>query len=267
MAQEKNPGPAPPAPAERESRIPTNLRTLMILESLGRGPDAITPAELGRRIGLPKQTVHRLCNTLLEEGFLVRAESDGGLRPGRRAREMASAILHDSSAHIARHQVLMRLAEEVGETINFVVPEDQGMSYKDRVETNWAIRIQLPVGSHVPFHCTASGKTFLSTLPRGQRQRLVQAIRLDQWTPNTITQSEALLDDLERIARRGYALDDEEMIEGMVAAAVPVRDPQGRDVASLACHAPVQRISITRAAEELAPKLAEASRRLTGTLF
>lgn len=266
MAQEKNPD--RPAPEESKgSRIPTNLRTLMLLEHLGGGAETISPAELGRRIGLPKQTVHRLCNTLVEEGFLVRAESDGGLRPGRRAREMASAILHASSAHIARRQVLLGLAEEIGETINFVVPEDQGMSYKDRVETNWAIRIQLPVGSHVPFHCTASGKTFLSTLPGPQRRRLVHAIRLEGLTPNTITDPRALLDDLERIARRGYALDDEEMIEGMVAAAVPVRDPQGRYVASLACHGPVQRISISRAAEELAPKLAEASKTLTETLF
>jgi len=264
MAQGKNPQQADPGVG---GRIPTNLRTLLILECLGQGPDSITPAELGRRIGLPKQTAHRLCNTLLEEGFLVRAASDGSLRAGRRARALASGILHASSAHIARHQVLIGLAAEIGETINFVMPEDQGMSYKDRVETNWAIRVQLPVGSHVPFHCTASGKTFLSTLPGEQRQRLVHAIRLDRRTPNTITDPEALLADLERIASRGYALDDEEMIEGMVAAAVPVRDAQGRYFASLACHAPVQRVSIKRAAGELAPKLMGASAQLTDTLF
>ena len=267
MAQEKNPESVDTGAETGPERIPTNLRTLMILESLGQGPDAITPAELGRRIGLPKQTVHRLCNTLLDEGFLVRATGDGSLRAGLRAREMASGILHASSAHIARRQVLLGLAAEIGETINFVVPEDQGMAYKDRVETNWAIRVQLPVGSHVPFHCTASGKTFLSTLPPDQRHRLINAIQLDRWTPNTITDAEALLADLERIASRGYALDNEEMIEGMVAAAVPVRDTQGRYFASLACHAPVQRVSITRAAEELAPKLKRASQKLTETLF
>lgn len=179
----------------------------------------------------------------------------------------SAVSLHASSAHIARRQVLIGLAEEIGETINFVVPEDRGKSYKDRVETNWAIRIQLPVGSHVPFHCTASGKTFLSTLPKPERRRLVHAIRLDRRTANTITDPKVLLVELDRIARQGYALDDEELLEGMVAAAVPVRDPQGRYFASLACHGPVQRIPVTRAAGELAPKLMEASRKLTATLF
>ena len=187
--------------AESGHRIPTNLRTLLILEAFGRHAEARLPAAVGRDIGLPKQTVHRLCTTLQEEGFLSRDENGGGLRPGRRARELAAGILFASTSHIARHQVLMELAEKVGETVNFVVPEDQGMSYKDRVETNWAFRIQLPVGTHVPFHCTASGKTFLASLPKGERRRLVNVMRLDAKTRNTITDPEALLTELQQVVR------------------------------------------------------------------
>ena len=129
-----------------EERIPTNLRTLLILEAIGRMQGPVTPAELGREIGLSKPTVHRLCATLLAEGFLARDDRKKGLRPGRRMRLLASGVTSASSAHIARHQVLMTLAGQVGETVNFVVPEDRGMTYQDRVETDWPFRIQLPVG-------------------------------------------------------------------------------------------------------------------------
>ena len=247
-------------------RIPTNLRVLMILEALGMQTDPQLPASIGRIIGLPKQTTHRLCNTMLQEGFLTKDENSGHLRPGRRAREMASGILHASTSHIARRQVLENLAAEVGETVNFVVPEDKGMSYKDRVETNWAFRIQLPVGSHVPFHCTASGKTFLASLPKPERRRLVSVMRLERMTKNTITDPDRLLDELHEISRRGYALDDEEFMEGMVAIAVPVRDRNNRYFASLAFHGPLQRITTEKAVTKFGV-IQDAAKRLEGVLF
>ena len=249
-----------------DERVPTNLRNLFILETLGANSGLLTPAEIARQVGLSKQTVHRLCNTLLEEGFLVRAEGGKGFRPGRRARLLASGILNSSSSHIARHQVLMELAEQVGETVNFVVPEDRGMTYIDRVETDWAFRIQLPVGTHVPFHCTASGKTYLASLPKAERRRLVHVMNLERKTENTVCDPGALLAELATIAKQGYALDREEFIEGMVAISVPVVDNSGRYTASVAFHGPVQRISIDGAiaTKEL---LQNAAKKLTRTIF
>lgn len=245
-------------------RIPTNLRTLLILEAIGTEAEPSSAAELGRKIGLPKQTVHRLCNTLVEEGFLVRS-TNGGLIPGRRLRLMAAGVLHASSSHIARHQILKDLAGETGETVNFVVPEQDGMSYKDRVETDWPFRVQLPVGSHVPFHCTASGKTFLSTLRRAEREQMVNTLELTPLTPNTFSTPEALMQELGTIARQGYALDNEEFIVGMVAVAVPVRDTHGRYIASIGVHGPVQRFSLEKA-ESIAPLVSKASERMCDVL-
>jgi len=126
-------------------RIPTNLRAMMILETIGHQTEPITAAEIGRQVGLPKQTIHRLCNTLVDQGFLAREA--GGLKPGRRSRAMATGILHASTSHIARHQILKRLANDTRETVNFAVPEENGMSYKDRVETDWPFRVQLGLKS------------------------------------------------------------------------------------------------------------------------
>lgn len=248
---------------QAEARIPTNLRVLRILEMLGQQSAPMSAAEIGRAVGLPKQTIHRLCNTLVDEGFLAR--DAGGLRPGRRARTMAAGMLHASTSHIARHQILRRLAAETRETVNFAVPEDQGMSYKDRVETDWPFRIQLPIGSHVPFHCTASGKTYLASLSKRERARLVSSLQLTAETPNTITDPVALLAELETIAKRGYALDAEELFAGMSAVAVPIRDETGRYLASIGVHGPVQRYPVERAAS-FAPLLERAARDLAEVL-
>jgi len=225
-----------------EQRIPTNLRMLLILEILGARGEPMRAAEIGREIGLPKQTVNRLCTTLLEEG------------------------LHAASDHILRHQILSQLAQTVGETVNFAVPEVEGMVYRDRVETNWFFRIQLPVGSHVPFHCTASGKCYLASLPPVRRKALVENMSLDAQTPRTHVSKPALLEELQLIARQGYSMDNEELIEGMIAIAAPVTDRDGRFVAAIAFHGPAQRLTADAAIGHL-PTLQNTANRLRDWLF
>ncbi len=230
-------------------RIPTNLRTLLILEIIGRSDRPMTATEINQELGLPKQTVHRLCTTLEENGFLTRPGNARQYQVARRLRDLGSGLLYNSRDHIARHQILLDVSRTVGETVNYAVPENSGMSYLDRVETDWPFRIQLPIGTNVPFHCTASGKTFLSSLSPRKAESFVSALTLDKKTHFTHTSPTTLLKELATIREQGYALDREEFIEGMIAIAVPVTDTHGRYVAALAFHGPTQRMSLTEAVE------------------
>lgn len=225
-------------------RIPTNLRTLLILEIVGQSDFPLSPTEINGQLGLPKQSIHRLCATLVEEGFLAYEPSGKRLRPARRARLMGSGILYSSRKNIARRQILQNVARIMKETVNFVVPEENGMAYYDRVETDWPFRVQLPIGTNVPFHCTASGKAFLSTLSRSARQKMINSLWLEKRTNRTITDPELLLDEVKEIAKQGYSIDNEEFMDGMAAMAVPVRDSKGRFLAALAVHGPTIRIDI-----------------------
>ena len=77
---------------EDANRIPTNLRMLLIFEALATSGRGMTPSELGEEIDLPKPTLHRLCTTLEAEGFLLRDQRNGRLRPARRTRVMAMGL-------------------------------------------------------------------------------------------------------------------------------------------------------------------------------
>lgn len=247
-------------------RIPTNLRTLLILEILGNSDQPLTATQINETLGLPKQTVHRLCVTLEENGFITRRGTSRRYQVARRLRKLGVGLLHNSRDHISRRQILLDVASEVGETVNYVVPEDSGMRYLDRVETDWAFRIQLPVGTNVPFHCTASGKCFLASLSPKQRKTFVSSLTLTQMTPTTHVSAEPLLKELSEIARQGYSLDQEEFLAGMVAIAVPILDPAGRFIAALAFHGPTQRISLKEATRNV-DMLKTAATRLSSTLF
>lgn len=247
-------------------RIPTNLRTLLLLEVLGRSDRAMTATEINEALDLPKQTVHRLCSTLEETGFIVRVGNSKKYRVARRLRELGSGLLYNSRDHIVRRQILQSVARDVGETVNFAVPRESGMGYLDRVETDWAFRIQLPIGTTVPFHCTASGKTFMASLSARARETFVRSLTLTPRTERTHIAPESLLHELAEIRRNGFALDREEFEDGMVAIAVPVSDPSGRFVAALAFHGPTQRINLAEAVERKT-LLQQAAAKLRDALF
>ncbi|MFP4536847.1 MAG: IclR family transcriptional regulator [Dichotomicrobium sp.] len=224
--------------------VPTGVRSLYILDVLARAGAPLTATDINEGLGLPKPTIHRLCKRLEEEGFLTKDIDGRRYMPGRRLCDMARGVIGFSRFTQARQAVLRRLSERVGETCNITLPDDSGMVYLDRVESRWPLRVQLPVGSLVPFHCTATGKLYLSSLAQRQRERLVRALDLKRHAANTITDPDALLAELAEIAASGVGRDNEEFVEGMVAAAVPICDSEGRFVAGLAMHGPTQRLSM-----------------------
>ena len=247
-------------------RIPTNMRMILILEVLANAGRPLSVAELGEEIELPKPTLHRLCTTLEEEGFLIRDAAGGRLRPARRARLFASGLLLASQLHISRRMVLTALASEIRETCNFSVPGESGMTYLDRVDTPWPLRYQLPIGAEVPFHCTAGGKLFLASHDPAGQDRLLRSMPLTPEGPNAITERDVLKRDLAAIREAGYSWDNEEFMAGMVAVATPIRDPSGRFVAALAFHAPVQRVTFDEA-KTWVPRLREAAHDLESLMF
>lgn len=225
-----------------EGKIPTNLRLLFLLEEVAQAGTPRSPASLAEALELPKATVHRLLATAEEEGFVQRDLDGRSFGPGRRMRHLAAQTMSSQRLRTERLLVMKALAEEVGETCNLAVPGRYGMLYIDRVETHWPLRIQLPVGTQVPFHCTASGKLFLASLRPEKVARLLDlGLPLEARTERTLTDPDQLHSEFAAIRARDYGTDDEEFMDGMAAISVPVRDVSGRLLSTLAIHAPIQR--------------------------
>ena len=240
-------------------------RVLDILEVVAESERSLTPTELSVILGIPKASVHRLCGTLESRGFLQMGLSGRGLQPGHRFNKMARGVLASSPMRAERHAILSNLSQTIGETCNIAIPDGSDMIYFDRAETHWPVRIQLQVGSRVPVYSTASGKLYLSTLPVVKRRRLIQNLSLVPFTSNTLIDPIELEQELELIKKRGYAVDNEEYINGMVALAVPVTDAAGRLYATVSFHAPAMRVSFDALLDHLS-SLQEAGTRLSELL-
>ncbi len=244
--------------------IPTNLRLLLVIEAIAEAGVPVTPTDVNDKLGLPKPTIHRLFATLEAEGFIQREIDGRGYTPGLRLRHMSAGILSSLRVRTARVAILTALADKVGETCNIALPDRDAMIYLDRVETKWPLRIQLPIGSRVPFYATASGKMYLSSLDERHLRTYLDATLLEAITPRTLDTPDALIADIRNIREQRYATDNEEFMAGMIAIAVPILENNQRLVATLSVHAPVHRISMDRALEHLTDlhKAADALSRL-----
>ena len=249
--------------AENEKQnIPTNMRLLLLLEEIAATGVPVTPTEVNTRLGLPKPTIHRLFATLEETGFLQRDIDGRSYSPGTRLRRMSVDVLSSLRIRAARLAVLNALANEVGETCNVATPDRDSMIYLDRVETKWPLRIQLPVGTAVPLHCTASGKMYLSSMQPSHLEQYLNAAPLDAKTDHTITHPGKLTTELTAIRTQGFSTDNAEFMDDMVACAVPILDGRGRLVSTLSIHAPTLRMSMDDVKKHV-PLMHETAAKLT----
>lgn len=251
---------------ETSARLPTNFRMLLLLEAMGKQQDDLSASEMARALGLPRQTVNRLCHSLVQERFLAPSETGRGYRPGFRAREMAASLLHLSNTHALRRQILTEIASKTGEMINYVVPEADGMRWVDSADSGRGFLGHPTVGSCIPFHCTAGGKIYLSGLRKSQRERLVRALSLKPFTRTTTTDPQDLLTELSAVARNGYAIDNQEFTQGRATLAVPIRDHHRNYVASLAILVHLDRVSVDQL-RDFIPVMREGASMFTDALF
>jgi IclR family acetate operon transcriptional repressor len=240
-------------------------RALLMLEIIARAEEPPTLNELMAIIELPKATTHRFVTRLEKLGFAQRTMDGKRFGVGHRLTSLALDAMRHSFQLAPRRAILTALVDEIGETCNITMLDGTELIYLDRVESDWPLQIRLKIGSRVPLHCTASGKLFLSLAPDSFREALFGSGLLFRHTPRTIIDVATLETALNNIRRTKIGIDDEEFIEGMTAAAVPVLDNKGKICATVAVHGPTVRLPLKRALA-LAPSLSRAAKAIEETL-
>jgi len=221
----------------------TLFRGMAIMQLVAESIRGLSIAEIVELTGLAKPTVHRIAIQLEEENYLQRGPNKR-FAVGAKLKQFSLSILSNVAVGAPRHAILEALAEEIGETCNCTMLDGNHTVYFDRVECNWPIKIDLHLGSKLPLHATASGKLFLAYMRPKERARLLNAAPLSKNTEHTIVSPEQLEPELKKIKKEGVSFDNEELLSGMVAIAVPVFDEANRICFTVAVHAPTTRRSI-----------------------
>jgi DNA-binding IclR family transcriptional regulator len=211
-------------------------RMFTVLETFAANRRPLTLADLGELTGLPKTTLHRVCWKLVElrvvhpttQGFEMgtRLYALGAMSPAlRRLRPAAMPLLHAlvaRSGWVANLGVLCEqralIVDEVAGSVQFAP--------RDRM-----------IGTTLPLHATAVGKALVANGPAPLREALLEPPLLRPYTRHTIVRTSLLREHLEEVARRGYAVSNEELQPGVMGVAAPVM-VAGKLVAAIALVGP-----------------------------
>jgi len=223
-------------------------RAAALLLALGDCPAEAGVTELARRLGLHKSTASRLLATLERRGLVEQDEESGKYRLGLvviRLAERAERTLDLRSIALPE---LERLARTTRETVSLGVVEGHACLTIAQVDGPNMVACPDWTGRTTPLHCVASGKVLLAAMAERDVLRLARP-GLAARTERTITGLEALLEELARVRRRGFATAFSEWIEGTNGVAVPVADARGRVIASIGVWGPSFRVTAGRVAE------------------
>ncbi|MEU3191606.1 IclR family transcriptional regulator [Streptomyces sp. NPDC006992] len=207
----------------RDAGSRTLARGLAILRLFNDEQPELTQSEIAEALGVPLPTIHRLCATLVSEGFLVRPAGTRTLRLGPQIMRMVGPVVQGMGMTEAARAMLRRLAEETGETANLATLVQSEVVYLDSAPGRHMLSPRAEAGLRVPAHCTALGKCLLAQLPDEEVLKLVGKGPYERRTDETRTNWPQLRKALDDVRASGLSRSIEEYEVGLVsfAAALP----------------------------------------------
>jgi len=213
--------------------------------------------EIAEEFDRSKSSVHAYLTTLTEESFVVK--ESGRYRLGLHHLELAEGVKNQVDNYDVIESEIDDLAEETGEVAQFGTLEENDLVYLYKAYGDSAVETLSSIGSREALHCTALGKAILSQMDESEVRDTLGQAPFPSKTSHTITEYDALFEELERIRERGYAIDDEENIMGLVCVAAPVVLDDGTILGALSVSGPSSRLTQEQIEENFENKVKSAA--------
>jgi DNA-binding IclR family transcriptional regulator len=221
-----------------------------------------TLTQLSRRLHLHVSTVHRLLVNLVRHGFVEEDPVSGGYQLSYRILRMGLRVLDRLDFRRVAQPLLRDLNLRTQETVHLAILQGWGTIFIEKFDSPQPVGLEARLGHVMPLHCTGVGKTLLAYHGEDLLKQVVQSPGLTRLTTRTITGLPQLRKELERIRQQGYALDQEEAVEGLRCVAAPVFNHAGRIVAAFSVAGPATRLTAARI-PELAQLVRETSQQIS----
>lgn len=239
--------------------ISSLVRGMAVLEALAASSTPLTLSQIARLIDTNKTTATRFCYTLSKLGYITRdAQLRYHLTPHVLSLGYAS-IRSSGWIKIARYYI-EELSKEIAETVNLAILDGNEILYLVRVKTEQILPYDLMIGSKLPAHSTSMGKILLAFGLEEKMHDLLANLDLKPFTHRTIVRKDGLMEEIEKIRKRGYAISDEEFSIGLRSVAAPLFCGSGYAVAAANIAVPTKRYTVEDLKTKLAPKITNLAR-------
>ena len=242
-------------------------KAFRILEAFTAAQPELTMAEVARKADVDNATAFRFLNTLVNLGYVKKVPDTRLFRLSFKVLDLGfNAIAHSDLRTHAR-PVLRGLVGEVREVASIGVLEDSQVLYAERVQAGLTrLGVDIRIGSRIPVYSSAIGHALLAWCPRDLQVRVLESSPRRKLTPTTLVDLNELLQRLDEVKDRGYAVSDQENVSGLYVVAAPILDVDGMPVAAVSVAAPALNTTLAQFKEDAIGPVVEASVELSKAL-
>ena len=222
------------------------MKTIQILNYLSEANKSLSVSKISSELLIPKSTVHRILSALLRHSFVSKEEETSRYRLGVQVLKYSNSFYNSFDLHEHTKTLLKNLCLETGLTTFLCVWQDgKGICIDSaRVYQNpQTHNLFVDIGKIMPFHCASSAKVLIAYQSPEEIERLTKSTPLTRYTSRTITDPQDLLKHLKEVKVKGFAICDEELEEGIRAISAPIRNINGKAIASITVVGLVSRIT------------------------
>ncbi|MBA2680594.1 MAG: IclR family transcriptional regulator, partial [Ktedonobacteraceae bacterium] len=205
---------------------------------LAEEPFELSISDIANVLSMPRASVHRLCTTLVEGGFVEHISAYKRYRLTPKSLRVGSGYLRHSAIYRAAFFPMQGLAKQIPGTVQLGVLSEGRVLFIYSVGYPGSTHAFADVGLQRALHATASGKLFLADMPLDKVEQLMSH-GVEKYTERTTVSFARMKQELTQVSSRGYAVNDEELLPGYLVLAAPVLDSNRRTVGAISITLPV----------------------------
>lgn len=232
--------------------IGSTEKTFQVLHTFDGPNRHMTLGDIARAAGLDRSATQRVVYTLEELGYLYRIADTKNYG-------LTSKVLQFSYNYIRSNELvdkaspyLLEMSRQIGETTNLLELDGHEIVFVARFPGRHLVNIDIVVGARLPAMFTASGIAILSRQPESRVREVLAQTRMEPMTHFTELNPEKLKERIRQVARRGYAVIENETVLGDISVSAPITDYGGTAVAAINISVPTSRWTVERVEAELA---------------
>jgi len=240
-------------------------KSLKLIDTLSKNPRGMSLSQLSEVLDYPKSTVHHILSTLLPYAYISQDPETKKYSLGFKFLSIGKGILDNIDVRRTAHRYLLELHEQCKEAVHLAILRDGKVIYIDKIDTHGMVSLATYIGYRTDPHAAAGGKVLLSELSRKEILDIYRENPLKTYGKNTITSLPRLFEELEKVKKQGYAIDDEEYYEGIRCVAAPVR-AGWKVVAAVSITGSIFTMTMERIRNEFKTMVMETTERISNEL-
>lgn len=214
-------------------------RVLDMIEVLAEEQEGLGVTELAARVGLHKSTAHRLLSTLARRNYIEKTEA-GNYKIGVKLIEAVSCYINSLELQTEARPYIVQITSHLGLTSHLGVLDGDQVVYIEKMDVVSTVKMYSQIGLRMHAYCSSLGKCLLSNYSKEELEARMRNCSFIKFTPNTISSMEELHEEMAKVRKQGWAMDDQEFEIGHRCIGAPIYDYRGDIIASISASGDIR---------------------------